>query len=91
VALITDGRFSGRQPWLCGGHLSPEAAAAAAALVRTGDGITIDAIPAKSRWHVAGRTEARRQSGRAQTLCAARLGQIFQESAALLGAVTDLE
>ncbi|HEX2964427.1 MAG TPA: dihydroxy-acid dehydratase [Syntrophorhabdaceae bacterium] len=42
-ALITDGRFSGGTRGLCIGHVSPEAAEGGPiALVRDGDGITID-------------------------------------------------
>jgi dihydroxy-acid dehydratase len=44
VALRTDGRFSGGSHGFVVGHLSPEAALGGPlALVRTGDGITIDA------------------------------------------------
>ncbi len=42
-ALITDGRFSGGTRGLCIGHVSPEAAECGPiALVRDGDGVTID-------------------------------------------------
>src|SRR6202165_3254510 len=44
VALITDGRFSGGSHGFVVGHVSPEAAQGGPlALVKTGDGITIDA------------------------------------------------
>jgi dihydroxy-acid dehydratase len=44
VALITDGRFSGATRGMCIGHVSPEAAVGGnLALVRDGDGISIDA------------------------------------------------
>ena len=45
VALITDGRFSGATRGFCVGHVGPEAAyGGPIALLRDGDGITIDAI-----------------------------------------------
>jgi len=45
VALITDGRFSGATRGFCVGHVGPEAAnGGPIALLRNGDGITIDAI-----------------------------------------------
>ena len=44
VALITDGRFSGGSHGFVVGHVSPEAALGGPlALVKSGDGITIDA------------------------------------------------
>ena len=43
VALITDGRFSGATKGPAVGHVSPEAAAGGPiALIREGDGITVD-------------------------------------------------
>jgi len=45
VALITDGRFSGATRGFCVGHVGPEAAnGGPIALLRDGDGITIDAL-----------------------------------------------
>ena len=63
-ALITDGRFSGGTSGLSIGHVSPEAAVAAAliALVEDGDQIVID-IPGRSI-----------DAGRAPTTCWTRAG-----------------
>ena len=96
VALITDGRFSGGSHGFVVGHVSPEAALGGPlALVKTGDGITIDAerreitlacrcggaqAPAKS-W-VPPKPYARR---------GALAKYARQVSSASLGAVTDLE
>ncbi|HEY3757894.1 MAG TPA: dihydroxy-acid dehydratase [Opitutaceae bacterium] len=45
VALITDGRFSGGSHGFVVGHITPEAASGGPiAIVRSGDGITIDAV-----------------------------------------------
>ena len=48
VALVTDGRFSGATHGLCVGHVAPEALEGGPiALVRDGDGITLD-VPRRS-------------------------------------------
>ena len=53
VALITDGRFSGGSHGFVVGHVTPEAAAGGPiALVRDGDGITIDAVANAMTLHV---------------------------------------
>ena len=53
AAIITDGRFSGTNSGCFVGHISPEAAAGGPiALVRDGDGITIDIIGKKLMLHV---------------------------------------
>src|SRR5262249_50672164 len=45
VALITDGRFSGGSHGFVVGHITPEAALGGPlAVVKNGDGITIDAV-----------------------------------------------
>jgi dihydroxy-acid dehydratase len=53
VALITDGRFSGGTHGFVVGHITPEAyAGGPLAIVRDGDGITIDAEKAELTLHV---------------------------------------
>ena len=61
VALITDGRFSGGSHGFVVGHVSPEAALGGPlALVKTGDGITIDAERREITLHV-GAAELKRR------------------------------
>jgi dihydroxy-acid dehydratase len=96
VALITDGRFSGGSHGFVVGHLSPEAALGGPlALVKTGDGITIDAQRREITLHVAAaELKKRRKSWIAPKPYARRgvLAKYSREvSSASLGAVTDLE
>ena len=84
VALITDGRFSGGSHGFVVGHVSPEAALGGPlALVKTGDGITIDAERREITLNVSA-AELRRASQSleaAETLCAARrVGEVCQAS-----------
>jgi dihydroxy-acid dehydratase len=96
VALITDGRFSGGSHGFVVGHVSPEAALGGPlALVKTGDGITIDAQRREITLHVAAaELTKRRKSWKAPKPYARRgaLAKYSREvSSASLGAVTDLE
>ena len=75
VALITDGRFSGGSHGFVVGHVSPEAALGGPlALVKTGDGITIDAERREITLECQrGGTQAPAQIlGAAETLCDSR-------------------
>jgi len=67
VALITDGRFSGGSHGFVVGHVTPEAAVGGPiALVRDGDGITIDAETREIRLNVSeAELEDRRKAWRA--------------------------
>jgi dihydroxy-acid dehydratase len=94
VALITDGRFSGGSHGFVVGHVSPEAALGGPlALVRDGDGITIDATRRSVTLEVGeGELARRRAAWRAPTPYAARgvLAKYAElVSSASLGAVTD--
>jgi dihydroxy-acid dehydratase len=96
VALITDGRFSGGSHGFVVGHISPEAAVGGPlALVKTGDGVTIDAQRREITLHVpAAELKRRRKSWTAPKPYARRgaLAKYSREvSSASLGAVTDLE
>jgi dihydroxy-acid dehydratase len=96
VALITDGRFSGGSHGFVVGHLSPEAALGGPlALVKTGDGITIDAQRREITLHVAAAELARRRKSWIAPKPYARRGALAkysrEVSSASLGAVTDLE
>jgi dihydroxy-acid dehydratase len=96
VALITDGRFSGGSHGFVVGHLSPEAALGGPlALVRTGDGITIDAERREMTLHVSAAELKRRRRAWAPPKPYARRGVLAkysaQVSSASLGAVTDRE
>jgi dihydroxy-acid dehydratase len=96
VALITDGRFSGGSHGFVVGHISPEAALGGPlALVKTGDGITIDAERREITLHVAAAELKRRRKAWAPPKPYARRGALAkyarQVSSASLGAVTDLE
>ena len=96
VALITDGRFSGGSHGFVVGHLSPEAALGGPlALVKTGDGITIDAKRREITLHVSTAELKRRRKNWAAPKPYARRGALAkyakQVSSASLGAVTDLE
>jgi dihydroxy-acid dehydratase len=96
VALITDGRFSGGSHGFVVGHLSPEAALGGPlALVRNGDGISIDAERRQITLHVAAAELKRRRKSWVPPKPYARRGALAkyarQVSSASLGAVTDLE
>jgi dihydroxy-acid dehydratase len=96
VALITDGRFSGGSHGFVVGHVSPEAALGGPlALVKTGDGITIDAQRREITLHVAVAELKRRQKSWRAPKPYMRRGALSkyakQVSSASLGAVTDLE
>jgi dihydroxy-acid dehydratase len=96
VALITDGRFSGGSHGFVVGHLSPEAALGGPlALVKTGDGITIDAESREITLHVSAAELKRRRKSWLPPKPYARRGALAkyarQVSSASLGAVTDLE
>src|ERR1700726_4929301 len=96
VALITDGRFSGGSHGFVVGHLSPEAALGGTlALVKTGDGISIDAERREITLHVAAQELKRRRKSWVPPKPYARRGALAkyakQVSSASLGAVTDLE
>jgi dihydroxy-acid dehydratase len=96
VALITDGRFSGGSHGFVVGHVSPEAALGGPlALVKTGDGITIDAQHREMTLHVAAAELKRRRKAWVAPKPYARRGALAkyarQVSSASLGAVTDLE
>src|ERR1700720_3036839 len=96
VALITDGRFSGGSHGFVVGHMSPEAALGGPlALVKTGDGITIDAQRREITLHVSAAELKRRRKAWMPPKPYARRGALAkyakQVSSASLGAVTDLE
>jgi dihydroxy-acid dehydratase len=96
VALITDGRFSGGSHGFVVGHLSPEAMLGGPlALVKTGDGITIDAERREITLDVPAAELKRRRRAWIQPKSYARRGALAkysaQVSSASLGAVTDLE
>jgi len=96
VALITDGRFSGGSHGFVVGHMSPEAALGGPlALVKTGDGITIDAQRREITLHVSAAELKRRRKSWVPPKPYARRGALAkyarQVSSASLGAVTDLE
>ncbi|MEA3140452.1 MAG: dihydroxy-acid dehydratase [Gammaproteobacteria bacterium] len=96
VALITDGRFSGGSHGFVVGHLSPEAALGGPlALVKTGDGITIDAQRREITLHVAAAELTKRRKSWIAPKPYARRGALAkysrEVSSASLGAVTDLE
>jgi dihydroxy-acid dehydratase len=96
VALITDGRFSGGSHGFVVGHLSPEAALGGPlALVKTGDGITIDAQRREITLHVAAAELKKRRKSWIAPKPYARRGALAkysrEVSSASLGAVTDLE
>ncbi|HEV7612531.1 MAG TPA: dihydroxy-acid dehydratase [Steroidobacteraceae bacterium] len=95
VALITDGRFSGGSHGFVVGHMSPEAALGGPlALVKTGDGITIDAERREITLHVSAAELKRRRKSWVPPKPYARRGALAkyarQVSGASLGAVTDL-
>jgi dihydroxy-acid dehydratase len=96
VALITDGRFSGGSHGFVVGHVSPEAAVGGPlALVRDGDGITIDATARTLTLTVSpGELERRRAAWSAPKPYATR-GVLAKYarlvSSASLGAVTDAD
>jgi dihydroxy-acid dehydratase len=95
VALITDGRFSGGSHGFVVGHVSPEAALGGPlALIKTGDGITIDAQRREITLHVAAAELKRRRKAWVAPKPYARRGALAkyarQVSSASLGAVTDL-
>ena len=95
VALITDGRFSGGSHGFVVGHMSPEAALGGPlALVKTGDGITIDAERREITLHVSAAELKRRRKSWVPPKPYARRGALAkyarQVSSASLGAVTDL-
>jgi dihydroxy-acid dehydratase len=96
VALITDGRFSGGSHGFVVGHVSPEAALGGPlALVKSGDGITIDAERCELTLHISAAELKRRRKSWAAPKPYARRGALAkyasQVSSASLGAVTDLE
>jgi dihydroxy-acid dehydratase len=94
--LITDGRFSGGSHGFVVGHMSPEAALGGPlALVKTGDGITIDAERREITLHVTAAELKRRRKSWVPPKPYARRGALAkyasQVSSASLGAVTDLD
>ncbi len=94
VALITDGRFSGGSHGFVVGHVSPEAAAGGPlALVRDGDGISIDATQRTLTLQVAATELARRKASWSAPAPYATHGVLAKYAAlvssASLGAVTD--
>jgi dihydroxy-acid dehydratase len=96
VALITDGRFSGGSHGFVVGHVSPEAMLGGPlALVKTGDGITIDAQSREITLHVAAAELKERRKAWSKPKPYARRGALakysIQVSSASFGAVTDLE
>jgi dihydroxy-acid dehydratase len=96
VALITDGRFSGGSHGFVVGHVSPEAAAGGPlALVRDGDGISIDATQRTLTLQVAAAELARRRGAWSAPAPYATHGVLAKYAAlvssASLGAVTDRE
>ena len=96
VALITDGRFSGGSHGFVVGHVSPEAALGGPmALVRNGDGITIDAERREISLHVSAAELKRRRKAWKAPKPYARRGALAkyarQVSSASQGAVTDRE
>jgi dihydroxy-acid dehydratase len=96
VALITDGRFSGGSHGFVVGHVSPEAALGGPlALVKTGDGIAIDAERREITLQVSAAELKRRRKSWVPPKPYARRGALAkyakQVSSASLGAVTDLE
>jgi len=96
VALITDGRFSGGSHGFVVGHVSPEAAAGGPlALVRDGDGISIDATQRTLTLQVAAADLARRRAAWSAPAPYATHGVLAKYAAlvssASLGAVTDRE
>src|SRR6266403_2265857 len=96
VALITDGRVSGGSHGFVVGHMSPEAAVGGPlALVKNGDGITIDAERREITLHVSAAELKRRRKSWVPPKPYARRGALAkyakQVSSASLGAVTDLE
>ena len=95
VALITDGRFSGGSHGFVVGHISPEAALGGPlALVKTGDGITIDAERREITLKVSAAELKRRRKSWVPPKPYATRGALAkyarQVSSASLGAVTDL-
>ena len=95
VALITDGRFSGGSHGFVVGHVSPEAALGGPlALVKTGDGITIDAERREITLGVSAAELKSRRKSWVPPKPYARRGALAkyarQVSSASLGAVTDL-
>ena len=96
VALITDGRFSGGSHGFVVGHVSPEAALGGPlALLKTGDGITIDAERREISVELSAAQLRRRRSAWKPPKPYARRGVLAKYakcvSSATLGAVTDLE
>jgi dihydroxy-acid dehydratase len=96
VALITDGRFSGGSHGFVVGHVSPEAAVGGAmALVKNGDGITIDAERREINLDVSAAELKRRRKAWKPPKPYARRGALAkyakQVSSASFGAVTDQE
>jgi dihydroxy-acid dehydratase len=96
VALITDGRFSGGSRGFVVGHIAPEAALCGPiALVRDGDGITIDAQTREIRLDVDPDQLAQRRAVWKAPQPYIRRGVLAKYartvSSASLGAVTDLE
>ncbi|HAS83583.1 MAG TPA: dihydroxy-acid dehydratase [Verrucomicrobia bacterium] len=95
VALITDGRFSGGSHGFVVGHITPEAyTGGPIALVRNGDGITIDAESLCLTLHVDADELERRRSTWKQPRPRYTRGVLAkyarQVGPASLGAVTDL-
>jgi dihydroxy-acid dehydratase len=94
VALITDGRFSGGSHGFVVGHVSPEAAVGGPlALVRDGDGVSIDATQRTLTLQVAATELARRKAAWSAPAPYATHGVLAKYAAlvssASLGAVTD--
>ena len=96
VALITDGRFSGGSHGFVVGHITPEAALGGPiALVKNGDGITIDAVERKLTLQVTDTELAKRKAKWKAPRPTYTRGVLAKYARtvknASLGAVTDLE
>ena len=96
VALITDGRFSGGSHGFVIGHVTPEAAVGGPiALVRSGDGITIDAQTREIRLNVSqSELDRRRLRWTAPAPYATRgvlAKYVRSVGSASLGAITDAD
>ncbi len=95
VALVTDGRFSGGSHGFVIGHVTPEAQEGGPiALIRDGDGVTIDADANRIEWEVEAEEVVRRRAAWVEPPLAAQGGVLLKYvrtvSSAARGCVTDL-
>ena len=95
VALITDGRFSGGSHGFVVGHITPEAyLGGALAIVKNGDGITIDAVKQEINLNIPNTEIKKRLKSWKQPIARYTRGVLSkyakQVTSASLGAVTDL-